>query len=67
MVKTCEWYWLCRKEAITDVDHPTLGKVPTCSDHAKWVVDVGFPMAGIPALASRVMKNREAAYMAGEK
>lgn len=27
---TCEWYALCENEADGVVDHPILGKVPTC-------------------------------------
>ena len=33
----CGWFLNCRVEAYADVEHPTLGSVPVCEDHLRWL------------------------------
>lgn len=33
----CAWWYTCREPAWADVTHPTLGDVPICRWHLKWL------------------------------
>lgn len=67
MPKECDWFRLCSNDSIGTVTHPTLGEVECCEDHLAWLLEGVTPPKMIPPMVARVMKNRERAYMAGEK
>jgi hypothetical protein len=67
MANECEWFHKCDNEAVALVDHPTLGEVPTCGEHVDWLTVDWSPTKMVPPMAARVMKNRAAAFAAGEK
>lgn len=67
MASECQWFYRCHNEVLGNVAHPTLGSVPTCAEHIDWLCDGYSPTKDIPPMVARVMKNRAAAFAAGEK
>jgi hypothetical protein len=33
----CAWFLSCKKPAVADVEHLTLGWIPICAEHLDWI------------------------------
>lgn len=36
-MEECQWFLNCHNPATADVEHPSLGWVPTCATHLTWL------------------------------
>lgn len=50
----CRWFLHCQNDATSDVEHPTLGWVPTCDQHIDWLGTNPSPTQFVPPLAANV-------------
>lgn len=38
---TCEWWAMCDRPAVVELEHPILGSVPTCHRCSRRVLEMG--------------------------
>lgn len=55
----CEWFHNCHNPSTATVEHPTLGDVEICAEHAAWLLGDFSPTKLLPPMVARALEAHQ--------